>query len=530
MSSANKARTPQDNTVQVQPLSSSTAGPTVTMANGDDPFPPTAARTAATAAAATESPDMDSEDMSVSSTTALPDITGAMSAQEQHQQQFKAAMSYRHSTTTTAATATATAASLKSTTTQSSNAATIVTKKRPYRRTKRPKNYCDKSTISTVTTVREGANGHGHDHVATAADFALSSSVNVYDAVLAESKDLLTAAIEAQQLGRLKMAAAYQLLLHARLVGLGKRFDKAIVSDKAIASDTVAGTVDNANGTVDMNMDATLAVDDGAAAVALTPGPQLQTPVPVPTTPGAAVSAAHASTSTSTITTRENIPGSSSSPYPPPPTPRTAAARQLARLLPPTCELDQTMMEHLAKAAAELHAQRSGRKRQLAVAVAGYDMDQVQTPDQFFAQTANQLQVPNAANVYVNPGIAWSGQDVKQLTAAQAANKSVKEIAALVHKSEQQVKAFIRNQTARIKVEADLELLPDVASSSAGGGGPGDSAGADSAGGATGNASAKKRGGGRGRKPATTAISTVPNAVCDARTLLQGKGIPKLTK
>ncbi len=99
-----------------------------------------------------------------------------------------------------------------------------------------------------------------------------------------------------------------------------------------------------------------------------------------------------------------------------------------------------------------------------------------------------------------------------------------------MHKSERQVKAFIRNQTARIKVEADLELLPDVASSSAGGGGGvGDSAGAGSAG-ATGSASAKKRGGGRGRKPATTAISTVPNAVCDARTLLQGKGIPKLTK
>jgi hypothetical protein len=62
-----------------------------------------------------------------------------------------------------------------------------------------------------------------------------------------------------------------------------------------------------------------------------------------------------------------------------------------------------------------------------------------------------------------------------------------------------------------------LEVLPDTAHSSAGGGGggPGDSAGVGSAGVATGSASAKKTGGGRGRKPATTAISTVPNAVCD---------------
>jgi hypothetical protein len=84
------------------------------------------------------------------------------------------------------------------------------------------------------------------------------------------------------------------------------------------------------------------------------------------------------------------------------------------------------------------------------------------------------------------------------------------------------------------RVEADLELLPDVASSSVGGGGPGDSGVhvvvGSAAGGATSSASAKKKGGSRGRKPATTAISTVPNAVCDARTLLQGKGIPKLTK
>jgi hypothetical protein len=383
-------------------------------------------------------------------------------------------------------------------TTAGTGATTNITgKKRPYRRTKRPTNYCDKSTITTVS----GSNS------TSAATFALS--VNVYDAVLAESRDLLTAATEAQQLGRLKMAAAYQLLLHARLVGLGKRFDKAIVQTTNTSTGVATNdTVDHTN----VNMDTTAVGEDDAAAVT-TPGPQLQPSTPA--TPAAAIPA-EAST---TCTTQENNPDSASQVHippqllQPPPTPTTAAARQLARLLPPTCELDQTMMEHLAKAAAELHAQRSGRKRNLALAVAAVDPDDLQTPDQFFAQTANQLQLPNAANS--NPGIAWSAADVKQLTAAQESNKSVKEIATLVNKTEQQVKAYLRNLLARNKVEADLDELPLDAN--------GTNAGTD-------QASAKKRGGGRGRKPATTAISTVPNAVCDARTLLQGKGIPKLTK
>lgn len=50
---------------------------------------------------------------------------------------------------------------------------------------------------------------------------------NGYDAVLSESEDLLQAIVEAQALGRLRMSSSYLTLLHARLVGLGKRFDKA---------------------------------------------------------------------------------------------------------------------------------------------------------------------------------------------------------------------------------------------------------------------------------------------------------------
>jgi hypothetical protein len=53
---------------------------------------------------------------------------------------------------------------------------------------------------------------------------------NGYDTILSESEDLLQAAAEAQHLGRLRMSYSYLRLLHGRLVGLGKRFDKAISS------------------------------------------------------------------------------------------------------------------------------------------------------------------------------------------------------------------------------------------------------------------------------------------------------------
>jgi hypothetical protein len=47
------------------------------------------------------------------------------------------------------------------------------------------------------------------------------------DEVLSEADQLLRAASEAQALGRLRNASTYLLLAHARLVGLGRRFDRS---------------------------------------------------------------------------------------------------------------------------------------------------------------------------------------------------------------------------------------------------------------------------------------------------------------
>jgi len=123
----------------------------------------------------------------------------------------------------------------KNTSINNNNNGGLQIKKRPYRRTKRPKNYCDKSTVTTVTTPTGQTTVDHHSSLGDSSNIingnnsniTSTGGVNPYDAVLGECEDLLKASTEAQRLGRLKMASAYQLLLHTRLVGLGKRFDRS---------------------------------------------------------------------------------------------------------------------------------------------------------------------------------------------------------------------------------------------------------------------------------------------------------------
>ena len=58
------------------------------------------------------------------------------------------------------------------------------------------------------------------------------------DEIINESNDLLQAAREAQSLGRLRASSSYLLLAHARLVGLGRRFDRSrCLEDETASSD-----------------------------------------------------------------------------------------------------------------------------------------------------------------------------------------------------------------------------------------------------------------------------------------------------
>lgn len=74
----------------------------------------------------------------------------------------------------------------------------------------------------------------------------LTSSSGI-DEVLNEADHLLQAAAEAQALGRLRNASTYLLLAHARLVGLGRRFDRSRIEPMTTSSSNVDDTNEEKN-------------------------------------------------------------------------------------------------------------------------------------------------------------------------------------------------------------------------------------------------------------------------------------------
>jgi hypothetical protein len=151
--------------------------------------------------------------------------------------------------------------------------------------------------------------------------------------------------------------------------------------------------------------------------------------------------------------------------------------QELAKYIPENIELDSAMMEHLARAAMELHHQRTGRKIQS-------DLEQHRSP----------------------PGntLAWS--EPEQAKVIELLNKGIKEPAdiakELASKTEAQVRAYLHNAKERTKGARILEAEMGVAGE---------------------EETPRKKG--RGRKPPTTAMNTVPNAKLDIKLLLQGKGL-----
>jgi len=155
------------------------------------------------------------------------------------------------------------------------------------------------------------------------------------------------------------------------------------------------------------------------------------------------------------------------------------------------------MMEHLARAAAELHAARSGRHHhhhhnsnnaeapnEGSTTTTTTRRPALLSPDthQFLAATGNQQGVTNAATM---TGVAKSVACWAEVNRLRDQGKNPKEISAQLlggTRTEQQVKNFVKADDERKKVEQEMIS----------------------------------------RKPVTAALSTVPYAVCDARTLLQG--------
>lgn len=404
-------------------------------------------------------------------------------------------------------------------------------KKKPYRRTKRPAGYNDRSSITTTT------------------NSMLQCPLNAYDAVLQESQDLLLAAQEAQQLGRLKMTSAYLLLLHARLVGLSKRFDRTnqlnmYGSDREKTDESELGSspcrfdhVDSHNEESEKGQFKPMGETNNNEEFLIFGRENLAT------------SMERQEQTIPNRTTRDENETT------------TTAVEALAKWLPNNIELDTAMIEHLAKAAAELHSARSGRTNPNHLADGT-----LPTPDEFLATTANQAKgIANAAAlrnlapsfIGSSSSIVWTPSEISKLNAAVAKGKNdPKLLTKLVPgKSEQQVRAYLRNQVERARIEADLELPETMISGSTvelhprkklktgtdtkfavvkasarydtssnnvkirakGSHDPTVPAECE-----MGYSAQKKKGGGRGRKPQTAAMNTVPNAVCNARALMQG--------
>lgn len=300
------------------------------------------------------------------------------------------------------------------------------TKKPRSKRIKPPDNR------STLTTTTDTAKTH----------------VNVYDAVLGEAEDLLQAAFQAQSLGRLKMASAYQLLLHARLVGLGKRFDRATVVK---VTPTIPESPDGSTTTTA----STTAGTPSSSTSATLPTTGMSTPMAMsdaaPTTPGATM---------------------------------TTSVAELSKYLPSHIELDSTMMEHLARVAMELHHQKTGRKIH----------SDTPTPPPLSSSSKSTVAWTEAekhqCQVLVDQGL--TDYDISQR---------------MKSRTEAQVRAYLQNQKIRQRevraVEQDF--------------------GEEQSGNAASSTSPRKKG--RGRKPPTQAMNTVPNANLDAKALLSGKGL-----
>mmetsp|Transcript_7200 Transcript_7200/g.10936 ORF Transcript_7200/g.10936 Transcript_7200/m.10936 type:complete len:364 (+) Transcript_7200:276-1367(+) len=276
-------------------------------------------------------------------------------------------------------------------------------------RGKRTKQFDNRSTITSTTDT-------------------IKTPVNVYDAVLGEAEALLQAASEAQALGRLKMASAYQLLLHARLVGLGKRFDRAKVEE----SDPSIGDFD--------------AGRDGKISARTLSKPETATK----------------------LTTPKKIPATPSLPKQQKPN-----VQELSKLLPEHIELDSAMIEHLARAAMDLHHKRTGRKIQ------------------------SDLPTPPPASSGKST-VAWTEQEKSQCQELLRQGQSEEEIAqCMKSKSEAQVRSYLQNKKQR---QSQAKAVEQV----------------------FGDEDTPRKSKGRGRKPPTQAMNTVPNANLDAKTLLSG--------
>ena len=301
-----------------------------------------------------------------------------------------------------------------------------------------------------------------------------TSTADIYDAMLGEISDLLMAAQQAQSLGRLKMASTYQLLVHARLVGLGKRFDRFLAHGqssipKISAERSLSFPQISKSGTAAAGSSATAGDTEASSSAGATT----------------------ASTNAATGSTPLNKKGDGTHVV-------KNAQETLAKILPTEIDLDNTMMEHLARAAMELHNRRTGRGM------------------------LHERTEAKKINIETTPGggVAWA-DDEKERCMKAAKNfgpDSYDAIAfAVGTRNPAEVKAHLKNVSGREKIQRNLAIAGVKKDDSVVGAAKGDSkVGGD------GLATPEKQKRGRGKKPPSKAMLTIPSAIFDAKKMVSG--------
>jgi len=341
-----------------------------------------------------------------------------------------------------------------------------------------------------------------------------SSPSDIYDAMMGEISDLLQAAQEAQALGRIKMASTYQLLAHTRLVGLGKRFDGFLAhGNHGVLSSN------NNNKT--------------------------------PTAVGHPTAERSLSFSGQQSSKEGNLHAGTIKPVPKSSVDMREAHATLTKILPLEVNLDNTMMEHLARAAMELHNKRTGKGmlhekhearktelehlRKYAVSivppslhiaphiVGSTDTDANANANMNVSSTTPPTNAALAPKIKTSGGVAWTNAEkIKVHVAAEMYGAgNVEAIAAhVISRNVAEVRAHLSNMSQRGKVERQITGGGEKKDGSGVGDGVGDGVIGESEDGGVMMPSARK---GRGKKPPSKAMLTVPNGIFDAKKMVGGQ-------
>jgi len=311
-----------------------------------------------------------------------------------------------------------------------------------------------------------------------------SPSSHIYDAMLGEISDLIAAASEAQLCGRLKMASTYQLLAHARLIGLGKRFDRYL-STKAIKP-----IVDNFPKITNMVAPLSPSSPSFHRSLFVKQKERKEEKFCIKKRTGKEKAVPNNDQSRAV---NKQI--------------SEAQAEALARILPNDVNLDNTMMEHLARAAMELHYKRTGRGNK-------------------HLQQQQMSEVKDIVCAATAGGVAWTTEEKEKcIEAAENYGKdNTEKIAQVVGRTEAEVRAHLR---VRERVEKGLGVKKEDGRQGSDASSADATTGKDSEKGIFGREATTpnklvRKSGGRTKKPPTRAMLTVSDLTFDTKTILSG--------